>query len=799
MKPRLAGLDVNGWRDAAVRNWAGGDDESEDRAAWRVDGGIGSVVVLPMGDRAGRESGWIGGAHAALAPHGRGNGWGEVGRPERRRRVRDHLGAPHGSGARSEDGSAAGSLDPDVLAAAVGGLTPGADVGVLAIPDERGYDETDQERALAALRVARVRRPLLVWRTVLAVLHEDVIAPLPDRARVGVISHGPHGLALQTLIMRRRPNDSVAAPERRGAARRVAPEFGLSALAATAARRVLAECDAHGLDQVLPTARAPVAAALGEPANSELVRLDNGAWTTLRPPDLTLPDALDLDGENFAGCDAIVLETVAQGGVAAMLHQAVESALGHAVMLLKPDAVARGAWVAAGRLARGEPVYFDHLPRIRTIAMVGSEPKSRDLIDADEALPAGETYRTPVPVRFAWHAGDTHVDLFLDREGSGAPRRATIPVERGPDATVGVELALEQEPAGGRARLILSSREWDALRDHPRAISFEEAKIEVRSWDEIIESLRRPPPGHPERMVLPCGRGPWIGRAGGASGPALATLVSDRHATWKALSEAIRGKRPETRGSTPAFALDSDGRPPSGVPIAALDARLSDARAVVMARAARIEPNTDNDALGFATWAFRRCPGDVVAEIVRALREAGHPFHAVSGARTLLYHGLGRTARDEHMNDAVAILRALPDAPDEWKLYHRAFASFLLARHDAVHPILERSDIDRLVSVVTFWLPRAAEGPSWTDLGYTAALLGGILRYRIVEPYVLIATEDAAADRLSNALRETTASLETAQPVSKRDNMLELLKSLQQWLDGSGRPPGILSALIIST
>jgi hypothetical protein len=72
--PGLPGLDVNGWRDVAARDWDPDEDPNEQAQQSRIlDGGLGSVAVRQNSDD------WIGGPQALLAPHARGVCSGDIG------------------------------------------------------------------------------------------------------------------------------------------------------------------------------------------------------------------------------------------------------------------------------------------------------------------------------------------------------------------------------------------------------------------------------------------------------------------------------------------------------------------------------------------------------------------------------------------------------------------------------------------------------------------------------------------------------------------------------------------------
>src|ERR1700745_1486077 len=117
---RVSGLDINGWRDIAARDWEIEEPDVELEAARIVDGGLGTVAVKQSSDD------WIGGPQALLAPHGRGQGWGERGHPERRVSL-----APMFADLRSD---IAHTVD-EIYAATVNALARASDDVVLSVPD----------------------------------------------------------------------------------------------------------------------------------------------------------------------------------------------------------------------------------------------------------------------------------------------------------------------------------------------------------------------------------------------------------------------------------------------------------------------------------------------------------------------------------------------------------------------------------------------------------------------------------------------------------------------------------------
>jgi hypothetical protein len=163
---RISGLDINGWKDVAARDWE--PDEPEGHAATTkvLDGGFGSAVVQQNSGE------WIGGPQALRAPHGRGLGWGAIGAPERRVSIAEVV----------EELSATGSARFGALyEPAVNALARGAEDVILAVPDVPEFNEAAQGRMLTTFQGDR-RAFRLLWRPVAAFLYALESGLIPEHA-----------------------------------------------------------------------------------------------------------------------------------------------------------------------------------------------------------------------------------------------------------------------------------------------------------------------------------------------------------------------------------------------------------------------------------------------------------------------------------------------------------------------------------------------------------------------------------------------------------------------------------------
>jgi hypothetical protein len=789
---RLVGFDLTGWRDLAVRNWLERPGEEADEGGQHiVSGGLGGVVVH-VGE--GAESGdLVGGVQALLAPHGRGSGWGEIGRSENRRWVADLLKDP-------------AAHVPELSVALRAMADPRGATAVLAIPDAGPY-EKEQEALLSVLRRLRPLRALLVWRPVLACLSALDDGHLDGADRIGVISHHASGFAAQTLQIR--ATEGHRTPERRRPGELYPWAGGLEVRLAHARERFAATAGAD-LDSVSAAqALGPIRDVLGEDAEKELLRDQFGRWRELLAMSLSSSAALEpppraLDAK-LEGCDAVLLETPAHGPARSAIAEAFACREFPPPILLAPDAVGRGGLIAARRAADGHPVYFDFLPQLSTIVQSERGHENFDLIPQDVVLPAGRIYRSIEPAKLGLPAGAKSVRIYLRKQDEAGCRRTAIALAAPTAQDAEVRLHVEQAPAAGRARLRLESDAFAA----PRVLDWDRATPHKLSWNSILTVLNRPTV--PERVVLPCGLAPWFGwldaqglRANPRQGLAaqLACVIGDRaEPDWKALADCI------ARPSFGAFALSSDGETPAGLKVQ----HVEDLNYVTKVAEANVRDRLDgkarggNDALRFLTWQFQDCPEWLVEPLIDALK-AGvgqHPFLQYKLSIRLILHSLGRITRTPELQRRV--FNQLLDEPDPgWERDHIACAAFLLSRTRTAAKLLSTADVHRMAKIAASRArqePRARKSvnppknPYNADFFYALYLMIGLLRHRLVEPHILVAGFDHAADDCLAALDECLDDIERRPPlISNLSQKISVLRDCRDHLQGKGRK-GTLVAL----
>ncbi len=785
---KLCGFDVNGWRDGVARNWVARPGDEEEIGVVRVVEGAVLSEVVRVGS--GRDSRWIGGSQADLAPHGRGGGWGATGQTERRLAVSSLI----------QTDSAA----PAILAAAFSGLAQGASHSVAAIEDSDRTTEPMQERLFAALASARAGKSLLVWRSVLSVLQaledEALKGAVRDGAIIGVVGHVDAGFSVQTLRIRAesRGGDLLLAPERRQVGRLVASSLGYEGLVSTAMEQVMAFAPDSRSDH-FRSARSIGRLAFGLPTAPEPLRRANGDWDILVPPqdlDLLPLDADDALQSALPACDIVLFESLTEGQARRAVLGHVRSVLSDQVTALPATAVAKGALIAAERHAAGRPVYFDFLPRIATIVQGQDGAMSYDLIDAGETLPAGSVYRSPRPARFALEAGKERFRVYLRKETHQAPRKAEIEVGMQSQRAAPVDMWVEQMPAAGRAKILMQaptlSRQF--------TVDWDTAEVLDSTWEDLLSDLGTPPPTIPKRLVLPCGLIAWNDSP---RGPGLITLLAQNarkaRPDWEELATKLSA-RPQGQ-----YCISSDGQVPPDAPVDAVE-QLDDLTQRAMFIAQRMADGamaTDTTPLRFLTWQFRRCPREVASLLLDAwdARSHGrtHPFATSPQAWILIRQGLGRIVRGrDHESAALASLLRTPATAWAWR-EETAAAAFLLSRSDDCPPMLERADVDRLGARVIAEFDEN-HGSEYTRFNYAPFLLVGLLRWRMKSARALVAGHDPLADAFVRAVERAADDMtRRARRQSKLQQVaarwLPILSATLDELRGSGQNPDLLAAI----
>lgn len=785
----LVGLDINGWHDWAARNWSASEDHQVDYEV--VDGGIASVVISEMGAQAEQP---IGGPQAHLAPHGRGIGWGPIGSPDRRARVRDLL-DPNGAVEQKSTSAA--------LLSVVNALSLDAKRIVFAVSDtEAGMNEARQTALLGLLRHPKQPLPVLLWKPVAILLQaitEGRFTELDIGRDIDIICHEGEGLSVQTLrIASPKGTNQLLAPERHGFGNLVVSDIGLLPLQEEIARQWVSanpDLTGHGIGWHCEAERWLLGAA--ERSRDHILRKANGDWVKIVEPaglqvsDWNLDTLSDTLGSMSKGSGPILLHTPLHKDLAQKLSELVSKASGRPVNLCSVDSIARGCLEAAKRIEKGHPHYLDRLEQISVVVMERGEPIFKDLVPKDATVPANRAFVSEPIRNLVWPQGSFEQDFYVCK-GESEIRKWMIRDFEAPHENQPVVMQLTQMPAQGWARVEISSLTWPALQQKPIRLDWESMPMETRAADDILRELKTPPPVIPVRTCYPYSEDLWTGvdsQAGLLQ--ELQKFNASRYPVpGNVLAIVTRQYRPIGSSQT-YFALSTDGDLPA-IPGATenFDTCISTVAGWLLEHAKRNSSPTSNDLMRLLSWCFARCPLEIQDEMIRALTEPQHPFLRPTAGRTVLLQGLGRTITDEKRLQRVLHLVS----HFEQNMHTRACIAFLLSRKAAAPRALTEESISRIARIANESIEAAISAKKYqVDFSYSLQLVAGLLRYREIEPFALLsgtssdaAKLEATLSRAQNAMRPFAARLAAK---------LKIVEDLREMLAGTGGNRNVLYAI----
>jgi len=244
------------------------------------------------------------------------------------------------------------------------------------------------------------------------------------------------------------------------------------------------------------------------------------------------------------------------------------------------------------------------------------------------------------------------------------------------------------------------------------------------------------------------------------------------------------------------YAISSDGNLPQDIGPEAehfLDICIDKALQQVRSRT-NGEVRSDNHALRFLTWLFRRCPAAIVPDLLDAMRAGTHQhvFVLDGPSRVLVLQGLGRVVSEPgHQRSVFDYLFNTPK--EAWRSrMHLAATAFLLSRTDAGPQLLNREEVEFLGDIVISHMKQGI-GTTYTNFHYAPFLLVGLLRWRLVDPWALVTGSDPLADRFASAVANSIGDL---RPKVRHDSRLkryvDILEQVEEELAGRGRNPDLL-------
>jgi len=782
----LLGFDLNGLWDFVA-------ESDEGHEAIVKDLGIHGSLVRPLAD-AGR---WIGGQQAALAPHGRGPGWGQIGAQGNRLFLLDLI-HRFTTGNPSEEDSVAIQSFLETLVTNIA-------IGVFAVPDIPEYDEAVRDRFLHLLtRTPRLRSTLL-WRPIAAMLgcleysSESRRFQPANGQSLAVLSLMDSGMQLADvkLICERDSGHGgeLWVPERKRSGLQVCGSCAGSTLVRSAMRQIGMSLTVD--EAVLSTSNTPWRVAVGEKPEFELLRLPDRSWCKL-PADagpmvlIRAVDVPDAFRARLNEADALLVEGPMASHVAwvdAVLHT-VGWPADRPLLRAGKGLVAKGCLVAAERAQRGAPIYYDFLPQLEINALVSDKPKFVELVPKDMRLEGGKIYKGQAPEQFAIDKGTTQLTFYLFKQDWSQGRKAEVVLPEPAEAQHPIRVSVEQSPGQGHARVSIESDTFQPLRRKPLELDWSRMETVSQTREQLLAALvgktgfaypnAIPTPGHavhwhPDHrcgdlcrqlkayLGLPLVKGNVVDAAAHAALKRLRERFS-RQENPKYVAERMSLICEEAQNRR---ALGSDGALPRpdgdfAVPIEAeplLDAAIkkvgSEFQDLLALQRRRAEPQIITDIVGFATWCFWHCPAPIAA-FLQELYEGKHAFRL---HHILLREGLGRIVHESsQLQRYFAAVEAKLSVGGSLTSAEFAALSRVLGGCQEAAELLPTPTANRIMQETLSELDRqnafVRQEAYKRKFKALLLMLAGLLRHRRARPSFIDPAEGIAGKKLVNALEE---------------------------------------------
>lgn len=784
MRRQIVGLDLNGRLDFAAREL---EDERGAAETQVIFGGSFADVITT---RDGRR---IGGPQARLAPHGRGGGWGSIGAPERRRPLALAL-----DRVTFEDDTAHEENDADDIKAAADALVRDAREVVAAVPDLAIFTESRQGALIAAL--SRRRRSVrLLWRPVAAFLDLMDKRHITEQhlgQRFRILIHTGAGIEEQVLTLKADPDHpGHHAPERIGPGVLLAPSAGLDAMVDQIDALVEEHNDTIDWTRCERSRLAPQLLLEQVTAGEvEILRSQNGNWLHVLAPRVEFSDlGIEEIDTPPAGHDvaATFLVTPLAHRFARALAAIIAPATS-AITIIDARAVARGCLRAGRLIERGLPHYFDRLEPVAIAVLRDGEPAFKHLIRPEEVVPANREHVSAPLEGFNWGRDRTETEFYI-LKGEAEVRHWLVERSPAPTSNMPVSLRIRQTPGQSWANLAVSSTEWEALSRAPIVLDWERLTPSPLTPDEVLELLRAPPPPIPERIVEQAHIDLWRGGSWAGQGRAIALARIAREGgtivpnAWGAV---LARSLPAPSGRY--WHVGTDGELPTDLPVETregFDIAMQHI-AETLCAATLHRPPRYNGPLMAMTWCFTRCPDavqDLVLDAIQAvLDEQPHPLLAPSTARTVVIQGAGRSL------SGVDRLSRLFCALDQMDLNTNSLNALAMAltRRDKAPAALSRELVDRFQKRLGAELIERINDRNFkVRFQNTLSAIAGLFRWRIQEPYALLASTDPVATELRKTLVTARDMLQhSSAHIPQLERKLQMIDKIIEYLDGTGDP-----------
>jgi hypothetical protein len=507
---------------------------------------------------------------------------------------------------------------------------------------------------------------------------------------------------------------------------------------------------------------------------------------------------------DWGRAETILFETPLAAPFREELCKTIGIAAGKNVILLPRDAAAHGALLAGRRIESGMPHYLDRLEQVSLIIRRNNEVVQEDLVPSNSIVAANKEF-VAYPIRRYWPAQQRTMEFYLRKGGlfkKWTTNNVSPPEERQP-----VEVQLRQMPAQGRARVSITSQDWEALRSRPVNLDWSTLELVDLSFEEIVEKLK-PRPIVPQRVTANAHRSHWKGME---RLPAFEPFIKKFNS--RSLSDIEQlGSFLSRQKSLPMFnesgeryflqtrLLDFDGNIPDGVDmeaVALLDEALAFVGSEIISRCKSNKIFENNHLAKVVTWSFGRCPDEVQDEVYNAVEanftSGSHPLLRPQSASRLLVHGMGRI-----VTDPARLERAIDLLIIHYSNSNSVAALAALISRPADTPkILTIDRCKKISKLAADKLVSLEETSSYgVNLKYALTLVGGLLRCREIRPYDMVVATSADASRLHAILKRFERKLDLS---SRRHHQFEkrlsLIRNLLDMLEGVGGHAGILMDL----
>jgi hypothetical protein len=659
---------------------------------------------------------------------------------------------------------------------------------VIAIPDDGRFDEDIQQRILNAARIAGLNVQLL-WRSVAAVLGmaddlQSSHAQLKGR-EIAVITCLNEGISVNRLeiMVEDDPESGLyIVPKRNNAGRFFAFPISISEFAINVGKIIAEEIDVEP-EHIVWGDGLPLRWILNQ-ADRDGYFQAHSNWCKYpgqRPSwleDITLPEGVLDDIHDFiADIDYTIIEgpalTISTSRDAALmwsvrdaLKARRETRFTLAFKGLDTYLAPVGCVEYGNRQLSNKITYYDHLPQLKLAVRRNEKAEFVQLVSAGALCEGGKEFNELIDLNVNIPQGARLIDFFLFREGAPAPRHAALELKFAVTSDTPIRMRVQQTPAQGQARLTIESASantqmarlvvnWDRM-----TILWE------KSEDDIVAELERAPqaavppiqphPCHPFLWTFKSRRNDLFNfslaertlRLSEEMDPSqelpLKELVEVRKLLTRFQSPSILSRRwgpDQHRDRFKARAVSSDGELPKlgdGLTEDVFRA-FDDVLETVALRlhADGVTTKERNQIVTFSTWAFSRCP-----QIIRdELRSAASELAVVSAMND--FGAMGRSFdRLEELQALYTLIHKF--ASDRGRLldYHARALFYTLSLREKAPEALTAEQAEDFVKLSIPAIETMMTSGRYSRLmTICIKTIGGLIRYRLVEPAFLDTSE----------------------------------------------------------